>query len=245
MEDYGLPKYIQLKKVIIGNINDEEYLIGELIPSERELMAKFDVSRITVRKAIEELVQEGYLYKVHGKGTYVKDDTNIYDLISITSCSQDVKRLGMIPTKKVILKTIEVADKKRQRLLNLGKGESVFSLNRIQYADGDPINYTLAHLPYKLMKGIEQYDFSQTSLYAILESAYGIEVTRAERTIEAIIASDEIEEYLEIEKGAPLILFKCTTYGVISGKEYPIETFKSYYRTDKFKFYINQVQSVK
>ncbi|HCS75651.1 MAG TPA: GntR family transcriptional regulator, partial [Clostridiales bacterium] len=74
MIEERVPKYFQLKKAIIRKIEEEEYLPGGLIPSERELMEQYQVSRITVRKAIDELVVEGYLYKIQGKGTYVKTD---------------------------------------------------------------------------------------------------------------------------------------------------------------------------
>ena len=86
--------------------------MSELVPSERELMAMFQVSRITVRKAVEELEQEGYLYKVQGKGTYVKGDQNSQDLFSITSCTQDVVRLGMTPSRKVVIRQRDLRGQK-------------------------------------------------------------------------------------------------------------------------------------
>ncbi|MEG1716638.1 MAG: GntR family transcriptional regulator [Lachnospiraceae bacterium] len=242
MEEYKLPKYYQLKKIIIGKIDNDEYAISETIPSERELMAEYDMSRITVRKAIEDLVQEGYLYKVHGKGTYVKGDTNGYNLLSITSCTEDIKRMGMTPSRKVLVSEVITADKKRQRILNLGKDEKIFCLSRIYYADEEEVNYTTTYLPYRFFEGIEQYDFSELSLYEQIEKEYGVRITRAERTIEAIIAHDEIAEYLKVDSSIPIILFQCVTYGMINGKEYPIETLKCYYRSDKFKFCIHQVR---
>lgn len=242
MEIVKLPKYYMVKKTIIQKINDEEFPVNTLIPSERELMASFDVSRITVRKAVEELEQEGYLYKVQGKGTYVKGDQNSQDLFSITSCTKDVLRLGMTPSRKVLTCEIVTADKSRQRRLNLADEEKVFCLSRIYYADEEPINVTTAYLPYKYMPGIEQYDFSAESLYEVLEEKYGIAITRAKRTVEAVLAHDEIAEFLDVETGVPLLLFQCITSGLVAGKEVPIETFKCYYRTDRFKFYINQVK---
>lgn len=242
MEEFKLPKYYLVKKAIVEKIDNEEFPIGALIPSERELMAILDVSRITVRRAIEELEQEGYLYKVQGKGTYVKGDQNSQDLISITSCTQDVERLGMKPSREVLRAEVMMADKKRQRKLNIGDNDKVFFLSRIYYADDEPINYTRTYLPYKLVKGIETRDFSKESLYDVLEKEYGIALCRANRSVEAIIAHDEIAEYLHVQNGVPLLLFECTTYGLVGGKEIPVETFKCCYRSDRFKFYINQVR---
>lgn len=242
MEELKLPKYYLVKKAIVEKIDNEEFPIGSLIPSERELMGLLDVSRITVRRAIEELEQEGYLYKVQGKGTYVKGDQNSQDLISITSCTQDVIRLGMKPSREVLHSDILMADKKRQRKLNVSDTDKVFFLSRIYYADDEPINYTRTYLPYKLFKGIETHNFSKESLYAVIEQEYGVRLSRANRSVEAILAYDDIAEYLHVANGTPLLLFECTTYGLVGGKEVPIETFKCCYRSDRFKFHINQVR---
>jgi GntR family transcriptional regulator len=242
MLDFTIPKYYQVKKAIVEKINNEEFKIGEMIPSERELIAMFDVSRITVRKAVEELVQEGYLVKVQGKGTFVKDDSEGQSLFSITSCTQDIIRLGMVPTRKVLSAELIPADKARIRNLNLFPGDKVFRLQRIYYADGEPINYTTTYLPGKFFRNIEKNDFSTVSLYETIEKIYGVEIVRAKRTIEAVLAHDEIPRYLQVDDGIPLLLFRCTTWGIVNGRVLPIETFKCFYRSDRFRFYINQVK---
>ncbi len=242
MNQIKIPKYFQVKKTIVEKIDNEEFPVGTMIPSERELMAAMDVSRITVRRAIEELEQEGYLYKVQGKGTYVKGEQNSQDLFSITSCTQDIERLGMKASRQVLDCQVVPADKKRQRNLNLGDNDQVFFLNRIYYADNEPINYTQTYLPYKYLSGIEKHDFSKESLYRVLEEDYGITLTHATRTVEAIIARDDVADYLHVQNGVPLLLFQCVTYGLVGGKEVPVETFKCCYRSDRFKFYINQVR---
>ncbi|MBQ5754517.1 MAG: UTRA domain-containing protein, partial [Oscillospiraceae bacterium] len=134
------------------------------------------------------------------------------------------------------------ADKKRQSRLALAEGDRVYRLKRIYYADGEPLNFTTVYLPYKLFPGVESHDFARNSLYKVLEDDYGVKITRAERTLEAVLAYEEVQEYLNIRSGVPLILFQCITYGEIKGKEYPIETFKCYYRSDRFKFCVNQVR---
>ena len=90
--------------------------------------------------------------------------------------------------------------------------------------------------------GIEKYDFSKQSLYKKLEEEYGVKIKRAYRTLEAVLANNEVGDLLQIHPGAPLILFKCVTVGEINDKEIPIETFNSYYRTDIFKFSIEQIR---
>ena len=235
-----LPKYYQLKKFLIEKIEQEEFKLNEPILSERELITLYGVSRITVRRAINELVNEGYLYTVQGKGTFVKNDRYSQDLFSITSCTQDIINFGMKPGRKVIASGVIPADKKRQRLLHLREGEKVFFLERVYFADDEPINLTKTYLPYPIVPGIENFDFSQQSLYDVMKDEYGIVFTNAVRTIEAVLADEEVRELLHVNSGIPILQFYCTTYGEINGIERPIETFRCHYRSDRFKFYIKQ-----
>ena len=237
MFDEKLPKYYLVKKAIVENIDNEVYDSKEPIPSERELMETYQVSRITIRKAIDELVTEGYLYKVQGKGTYVKTDEGSNNLFSITSCTEDVLKLGLTPSKKVFVSELVDANVKRAKALEITTSDNVYMIGRILYADKEPLNYTLTFLPEKIFPGLSKYDLKKESLYQIITEVYGVKITKARRTIEAIGAQDEIAEYLDIEEGTPIILFRCITYGIVNGREIPIENFKCYYRTDKFKFY--------
>lgn len=241
MKKKSQPKYYVLKKYLVDKINQEEYKSNDMIPSERHLTQLHNVSRITVRRAIEEMVNEGYLYKVQGKGTFVKTDKYTQDLISITSCTQDVLNLGMKPSRKVITNEVIKSDKKRQKTLEILENDDVFRLERIYYADKSPINHTTAYIPYKYFPGIEEYDFEKDSLYKILEEKYNVKITKAVRTVEARLATLEIARYLSLQSGTPVLLFCCVTYGEVNGKEVPIENFKCCYRSDRFKFYINQV----
>ena len=109
-------------------------------------------------------------------------------------------------------------------------------------ADGEPLNYTITYLPRRLFPGIERYDFNTQSLYDLLAEQYGVKFAKSRRTIEAVLAEEEISEYLDIDEQMPVILFESTTYGVVQGRELPIESFKCYYRTDQYKFYIEQVK---
>ena len=241
MED-KVPKYYALKKALIAKIDNEEYGPGEMIPSESRLIEYYQLSRITVRKAIDELVNEGYLYKVQGKGTYVKGNTYNQNLYSIASGTEDVLKQGMVPSKRLIEASSMFPDSKRCRALNITKEDRVFCLKRVQLADQEELNYTITYIPEKLVPGIDSHDFSKESLYDVLEHVYGIKITKATRTFEAILATEEAAEYLHISEGMPVILFECVTYGKVNGSELPVETFKCYYRTDKWKFCINQVR---
>lgn len=236
------PKYYSVKESIISLIEDETYEKDEMIPSERELCTNYNVSRITIRKAIDELTSEGYLYKIHGKGTFVKNTKIENDLFSIVSCTEDIIKAGLTPVRVVIESTIVKADLKRSKALRIPLGQEVFKLDRVYYAGTDPINRTTTYLPYKYFPNIDSYDFAKMSLYDVLEHEYKVEITKAKRALEAVGASEATAGYLEVKPGTPILLFRATTYGKIGGKEVPIETFKTRYRTDKFKFHINQIR---
>ncbi len=244
MEDlyYKVPKYYILKREIVKKIDNDELLDDQLIPSERELIKEYGVSRITVRRAIVELVNEGYLYRIQGKGTYVKGDSKKQDLFSITSCTQDIINLGMTPSRKVIRCELIDSYPKRARQMEIDKNDKLVVIDRVYYADKEPINRTITYLPQKYFPDLEQHNFHDESLYEVLEKHYKLKVTRATRTIEAVIATDEVANLLDVEVGQPVLLFRGTTYGMINNKEVPVETFKTNYRTDKYKFYINQVK---
>lgn len=237
------PKYYVLEKEIIDRIDRKEYHENEPIPSERELVESFGVSRITVRRAIDELVRDGYLYKVQGKGTFVKGEEYGQDLISITSCTEDVINHGMTPRREVISSEVVEATGEICSALELSRGENVFRLERIYFADDTPINHTVTYLPYKLFFGIDLFDFSQESLYQILGKEYHARLLNATRTVEATLAKGKTAEYLHVKAGIPLLYFTCITQGEVRGKKQPVEYFHCSYRSDKFKFYINQVSA--
>jgi len=238
----GLPKYHVVKRNLLEKINEDVLTEDQKIPSERELIEEFGVSRITVRKALDELVNEGHLYRIQGKGTYVKGDKTEQDLFSITSCTKDIINHGMRPRRKLLGLDIEPANDKRSKLLEIDPKDAVLRLDRIYYADEMPVNRTITYLSKKLFPGLEKHDFTAQSLYEVLEREYNVTITRAKRTIEAVLAHGKTAHHLEIEDGFPIILFQAVTHGVVNGREVPFETFKCFYRTDQFKFYIDQVK---
>lgn len=236
-----LPKYYRVKEQIKNLIEVWKERDGEPIPSERELITRFGVSRITVRRAIDELVQEGYLFRVQGKGTYIEMDHENQNLINLTSCTSEIKALGMVPSRKVLESVIVPCSVKQAHDLKINSSDRLFFLDRIYFADDIAVNRTQTYLPYSLLPDIETYDFARYSLYETLENQFGIKLTRAHRTIEAVSAEAEIAESLSIKENTPVLHFNCLTYGIAGGVEVPIEQFSCYYRSDKFKFFINQI----
>src|SRR5690625_490370 len=136
-----VPLYFRLKEKIKLDIERGDYKDNEPIPSENKLIDQYGVSRTTVRKAIDTLIQEGYLYSVQGKGTFVKSKFS-QGLVKLTSCTEDIRNKGMNPSSKVIKSRVIEPNEKIKDRLQLGNNEKVFMLERIMYADNIPINKT-------------------------------------------------------------------------------------------------------
>lgn len=240
-------KYSTVKRAVLGRIRSREYGMNERIPSEAELAEMYRVSRITVRKAIDDLVNDGFLYRIQGKGTYVRNDEVSHDLFSLASCTQEIESMGMTATRRVIRAEVVPADPRTAARLQVEEGSRVFLLERVYYADGHPINYTISYLALDAMPGLDEHDFSVESLYNVIENRYGVRIRNARRTVEACLAAGDAAAELEVADGAPLILFKCEAYGDVptpAGEltQRVIEAFTCWYRTDVHKFYINQVR---
>lgn len=240
-ENSIIPMYYQLKQIIINSIENEEIKADEAIPSEPKLMKTYKLSRTTVRKALDELVNEGYLYKKQGKGTFVKGRGFKQGLIKLTGCSEDIKRYGLTPRPHVLDSCIKYPSKKVAKMLEISEDEPTFYMERVIYGDDIPINKNKSYIPYRLVPDIEKINFNEESLYKILEQDYKIKIEKAIRTVEAILANEEVALQLQVQEGAPVMLFKGQVFATLpnQGKAI-IEYFEAIYRSDQFQFFIEQ-----
>lgn len=238
--DHALPKYFVIKKDILSKINEEIYKPDETIPPERELMEIYNVSRITVRKAIDELVSECHLYKVQGKGTYVKGHSRTTGLSVVTSCTSEIRQQGFVPTRKVIYNEIEPCSKKVARELEINDGERVLHIKRIYFADEEPVIYCENYIVVSYFPDLDRNDLNVSSLYQLIEEKYNIPIIDSVRYIEAVAAFEDIAECLDISEGYPTLRFTGTTRGMINNKVTPFEYFDSNYITGKIRFRIDQ-----
>lgn len=234
------PKYELIENMLIDDINNKKLLPGQSLPSETELIEKFNVSRITVRRAMDNLYRKGYIEKKQGKRGYVRENTKIQELSKIYSYTEEILRQNMTPTRKVIKSCLRLCNEKEMANLELDKTSAVFYLERLINADDKPLCFTKTVLPYYLFEDIEKIDFSLDSLYDTIENKYNIKITTSMLKIKAVLPPKEISAFLDIEKDIPLILSSSVTYGIYNGKEVPIEMFETYYLTDRFEYSLVQ-----
>ncbi|MCD4686094.1 MAG: GntR family transcriptional regulator [Anaerolineae bacterium] len=232
--DSPVPLYVQIEDYIRQNIQSGIFEVNERIPSERQLAEQFSVNRLTVSKAISELVQEGLLYTQVGKGTYVCPVKIDQVLQSLTSFTQDMDGRGKHASSRVLRAAVEPAGEEVAKALAILPGAEVFALHRVRMADNKLIALEKSHLIYALCPGIlEQHDFSRESLYKVLRESYGIYLTYAHQTIEASIAEADELDALEATPCTPILRITRVTH---DEQDRAIEFVRSSYRGDRYKF---------
>ncbi|WP_022793479.1 GntR family transcriptional regulator [Marinococcus halotolerans] len=229
-----LPIYYQIQEMIRGKLESGEWPPGYMLPSERIFAEEFDVSRMTVRQAVTELVSEQLLTREKGKGTFVAEHKIEQMLQGLTSFTEDMKARGMKASSELQLFQMEEADAATARLLQL-KGGSVYRMERLRLADNKPMALENSYLHAEMFPGLGK-EAASGSIYNRLEQDYGITIGSADQSLEASLASEREAELLGIAPGAPVLLISRTTY-TADGE--PFEHVISSYRGDRYKFRIH------
>ena len=200
------PLYNQIADDLRFKIVANEWSTGEKIPPELELCTLYNVSRITVRKAIDELVREGYLYRQRAKGTFVLslDDTNEKQHYTmVRSFTKEMEELGKkAETLSATVKLIE-ASKRVSKQLNIPEGSEVLQLRRIRGTVGHPFAYFITHIPYIEKFSLDNEDY-YGSFYDYLRS-FGIVVSESKEYVEATIATEELQKILKVSEYTPIL----------------------------------------
>ncbi|MBC7263990.1 MAG: GntR family transcriptional regulator [Chloroflexi bacterium] len=232
-----VPLYHQLKEVLLSKIERGELNPNTPIPSEKQLMEAYGLSRTTVRQAISELVAEGYLYRQRGKGTFVSRPKVQHGLRKLTSFSEDMRSRGLRPGSHVLEMRNVVPPKNIAAALELGEGEQALKIVRLRLANGEPMGIQTSYVPLRTGIKIDPEELEgEGSLYALLESRFNILLGEADETLEATVASETEARLLGVKRGSPLLLRERTTFS-LDGK--PIEFVKALYRADRYRYLVH------
>ncbi len=227
-----VPIYHQLEEYIKQQIENGILKEEAVIPSEREYAQMFQISRMTVRQAINNLVIEGYLKRQKGRGTFVNRKKVEQELQGMTSFTEDMRSRGMSPSSTLLSFQIIPADNKTALNLKIDENESVYKIKRIRLADGSPMAIETAYIPVKLVPGLTEAN-SNLSLYQYIEDNLSLSISEATQEIEASNAGSLEAETLEIPIGDPVLLIKRISY---LQNEVPFELVKSTFRADRYRF---------
>lgn len=232
--------YDQIKDDLLSKIKDGTYPEGQTIPSELELAEIYGVSRPTIRQALQILVSDGYLEKRRRRGTVVtKPKVSQSFTMSISSFEDAMRLAGRLPKTKVLVFKRERANAEVEKRLELTRGQDVFKLVRLRYADDLPNVFVESYIPCALYPGLDSFDFNESSLYAAMD-ACGNPVMTARRRLEVIKADGAAAALLDVEAGDPLLLFH-TVARDASGTavEYSVATYRG--ESNSFELNVSRV----
>ncbi|NNG66858.1 GntR family transcriptional regulator [Caldanaerobacter subterraneus] len=225
-----IPLYHQIKEDIIEKIKNGTYKVNEKIPSENELVKLYSVSSITVKKALLDLVNEGYLYRIQGKGTFVAKP-KISRVLTLMSFTEELREKGLKPETKV-LEINEISNSVIAEKLNLSPEESITKIKRLRLADGEPIAIQTSYLPSKILANVASEQLEQMeSLYKILESIDIQPYAAREEYSITILNEKELYTLLKQKKGVPAFSVKRITF---TKENVPFEYAESILRWDRY-----------
>ncbi|GAB3597771.1 GntR family transcriptional regulator [Microbacterium tumbae] len=206
--DYPEALWVQARNLIASEISSGVLEAGRRLPPERELCQQLNISRVTLRKALSSLVEDGLLSSSHGRGWYVSStgrSTSPEWPNSLESFTETAARMGLEASSRVLASSVVPASYDEAEELGLAPGTPVFALQRVRLLNGVPIAVDSARLPADLDPAFAEADYETDSLYARLSDA-GISLSRAETTIEARKADGEVAQYLGLQEGEPILV---------------------------------------
>jgi GntR family transcriptional regulator len=226
----GIPIYVQIREALREDITGGGLKRGEKLPAEHELADRFGVSRMTIRESIEDLVDEGLLYRRHGVGTFVAYPHLQRDHTRLTSFFDKAGDEGIKVRAKLLKLEVIPAKPKVAEALDVPEGTQVIRVKTLRYADGVPITVHDAHIPHELFASILSENFEVQHLWTLFEKC-GYRVRRAVQRLEAREADKKVAQLMKIKQGAP-ILFKERTVYAEDGT--PVEFTYCYNRGDVY-----------
>ena len=234
--DAPVPLYHQLKTAILRDIEAGRWRPGERLPTEDALIARFRVSKITVRQALRDLAQMGYIRREQGRGTFVQGPPLEEGPRELTSFTGEMRGHGFVATSRVIEQGIVPVPAGIAVRLDLAAGAPVFRLQRLRLADGEPMGLQTAYIPMGLVPGIDHLSFADTSLYEAFASRYSLYPAAARETHQAVPVPEDAALLLRVPPGAPSLLAERLTT-LADGR--PLEYVHSIMRGDRYRIVLD------
>lgn len=228
-----IPLYYQLKEILLNRIRNGELKEGGFLPTEDELCKEFGVSRGTVRKAIAELKEEGYVISEQGRGVSLVKPKFEQSLLRFYSIGREMRSKHLDFHTKVISKEIAKPTRGIQEALDILGEEDLNKIVRVRYLDNEPLIMESIFIPVKICPNLLEENLEDIPLYDILEDKYKLRILKVRETLEPVVLREGESKILGIKIGTPAFLVERITYLI---DETPIEVRKSIIRGDRFKF---------
>ncbi len=233
-----MPLYVEIQYYLTEKIRDGEYREGDLLPTEQELQEMFGVSRITVTTALREMVKDGIIYRVQGKGTFVaktKKELDIYKMVG-TSIAENAYELHATGSHKLVEAKVELPGEKVSSILRLKENEKAVRIERIKYVDQQPFSVERTWLPEKLYPGILDKDLETVYIIQLMKEDYKIHLARNVMYAEPMLSDEKISRHLDVKKGSPILLWAVENY---DGSGTSVGYTEAYIRGDRARFVIH------
>jgi GntR family transcriptional regulator len=227
------PLYEQIKEILRARVLDGTYKPHEQLPSESEMMTAFNVSRITVRQALNDLQNEGLVFRIHGKGTFVSKPKAFQDLGRLQGFGEAMRKMGYETFARVVSMRTVVPSAQVQERLQLSKRAKVTELQRIRFLNREPISLDVTYLPADIGARLAKEDLASRDIFVILENDYGMSLGHADLQIGSTLADERLAGQLQVEEGSPVLVIERTTH---TSDGTPIDYEHLYYRGDAFQY---------
>jgi GntR family transcriptional regulator len=232
------PLYRQIKGLILQALEAGEWRPGQVIPSEQELAARFNVSQGTVRKAIDEMAADNLLVRKQGKGTYVashNDPRAFFRFLRLVPMDGDIRH----PTSEPLECWRAKAGQEASRMLDIKLGDPIIIVRRLLRFAKKPVVVDEIYLPGEVFQGLtlEVLQAWSGSLYSLFETRFGLRMIRAQESLRAVAADGTTSEILKVPEGKPLLSVERVTY---TYGDKPVEWRRGLYLTDEH-FYLNEL----
>jgi GntR family transcriptional regulator len=235
-----MPLYQQIEENLREEIKSGKLQTHARLPSESELMTEYDVSRMTVRKALSRLEYEGLVYRQPGRGTFVAKQKIEQAISPMIGFNEKMKREGHQTRTKLLDSSIMDVEGFEPccRALGLSAGAKVFRIQRLRYVDDEPAVIQTNYVPLELFPGIQYVDL-QRSLTKVLQEIYGVEIKGYNSELQPTIPTEEEQKLLNLTKAIPLLSIESVSY---DQRQRPIRFSKGLYRGDRFKFVVKEFE---
>lgn len=238
--DPSLPLHVQFREHLLELIENGQLAVGEQLATEKQLATDWGVSLAPVRQAMLDLVKDGYLYRVRGRGTFVSGGKVEQKIALLDSFSESLRAAGLEPDVRVVGLELAVPPPGAARSLQLRGGKHVL-LERLALVEGEPVAALTAWLPAPRFAALVDMALDGVSLYALLRREWRIEVVRATAEIEVVRCSSRQAQLLGVGRSAPALRVVGVTF---DGDGEAIEYSDVLYRADRFRFTLESVREL-
>ena len=229
------PLYHWLSETLREEIAQGAYKPGDVLPTEHELMRHYNLSSTTVRRAVHDLVREGWIYRKAGKGTFVKRDKVEERLLRLTSFAEEMQSRNIKPEFKLVRAKMLVPPAEVAAAFQVPAQQKAYLIERIQLANGEPMAVARGYWRCEIGEQLAQHDLDLIPLYAVLEHTLHIPLVEADESISAAVADADIARKLDIPRHAPLLVRQRLSYTTAMR---PVEYTTTFYRADRYEYKI-------